>query len=227
MSGPWSRWVVAGLVDDEDSLLAEGARKLAGEDRVVDLTVAPGEVRAHVVGTGGREYDPVVTTAPLPARVWAAIVEEAAGRPEIEAAVAGREQSAHLHHELAADWGEPLVPRSRSIRSSCTCSQHGHGRCQHVAALAYAFAAAIDEDPSLLLRWRGCAPVAPGESLPPPPEPVVREDAWTAGPLPELDPPRPLPVGTVLMRLGPSGINAGGRDLAELLRQAYERFAAR
>jgi uncharacterized Zn finger protein len=224
--GAWARWLVGALVDDDLSHAAERARELARDGRVHDVTVARGEITGRVVGTGGRECDVVVTARALPARVWAAFVESAAGRPEVEAGIAGREQSVHVQHELAADWGEPLIPRGKSVRSSCSCSHREPGtRCHHVSALAYAVAAEIDADPSLVLRWRGVEPVEPGAAPPAPAETPVQEDAWSAGPLPELGQPRPLPAGAVLMRLGPSGVNAGGRDLAEVLQQAYERFA--
>jgi hypothetical protein len=86
-----------------------------------------------------------------------------------------------------------------------------------VAALAFAVADAIDRDPSLFLRWRGCAPV---EAAP------ARRDPWEAGPLPEPRPLRALPPGAVLKRLGRSGIRVAGVDLADALAPAYEAFAA-
>jgi uncharacterized Zn finger protein len=224
--GAWARWLIGALVDDDLAHSSDRARDLARDGRVHNLSIVRGEITARVVGAGGRECDVVVSARPLPARVWAAFVEGAAGRPEVEGGVAGREQSVHVQHELAADWGEPLIPRGKSVRSSCTCSHREPGtRCHHVSAVGYAAAAAIDADPSLVLRWRGVEPVEPGGAPQPLAETPVQEDAWTAGPLPDLGKPRALPAGAVLMRLGPSGVNAGGRDLAELLQEAYERFA--
>jgi hypothetical protein len=55
------------------------------------------------------------------------------------------------------------------------------------------------------------------------PEPTA--DAWAAGPLPELGPPRPLPVGSVLKRLGRSGLVVDGTDLRDALEPAYTAFA--
>jgi uncharacterized Zn finger protein len=221
--GPWSRLLVAEVVDDEETIAAERARELARAGRVRDLTVEPGTIRAQVVGTGGRVHDVALETRPLPQRVWAAEIEAAAGRPELEAAIAGRAQSSHLHHELAAEWGEPLVPRGKSLRATCTCS--AADPCQHALALAYAAADALDDDPSLLLRWRDVPAVEPGAPLPEPDEPTLPADAWAArGPLPELAPPRALPPTAVLMRLGPSGVAVGGRDLADALQGAYEHL---
>ena len=93
-------------------------------------------------------------------------------------------------------------------------------------ALGYVFAAAIDDDPSLLLEWRGCTAVEePREPVTLRPEPTA--DAWAAGPLPELGPARPLPVGSVLKRLGRSGLVVDGTDLRDALEPAYAAFAGR
>ena len=50
-------------------------------------------------------------------------------------------------------------------------------------------------------------------------------EAWEAGALPEPRQLRPLPLGAVLKRLGPSGLKVGGDDLADVLERAYEEFA--
>ena len=87
-------------------------------------------------------------------------------------------------------------------------------------------------DPSLLLRWRGCVaaselPEEPATALTPTPTLDLTDDAsWEAGPLPEPRPLRPLPVGAVLKRLGPSGLKLRGEDLAAVLERAYASFAA-
>ena len=63
----------------------------------------------------------------------------------------------------------------------------------------------------------------------PTPEPSVDltdDDPWRAGELPEPRPLRPLPVGAVLKRLGPSGLKLRGEDLATVLERAYVSFAA-
>ncbi len=87
------------------------------------------------------------------------------------------------------------------------------------AAVAYA-AEAIDEDPTLLLRWRGCLDA-------PAPEPVLPEpavDPWRAGPFPALCPLRAFPSGGVLKRLGPSGVRVAAADIGEVLERAYAAF---
>ena len=53
----------------------------------------------------------------------------------------------------------------------------------------------------------------------------VFDGPWRAGTLPAPRPLRPLPVGAVLKRLGPSGLQVRGEDLASVLQRAYASFA--
>jgi hypothetical protein len=118
------------------------------------------------------------------------------------------------------EWDEPLIP---GLRHSCTCD--GDATCEHVVAVAYVVADQIDQDPLLLLRWRGCEAVAESE---PELEPVAApagDEPWEAGTLPPSRPLRPLPAGAVLKSLGPSGIRAGFGELEGILQRAYESFA--
>src|SRR5699024_828095 len=109
---------------------------------------------------------------------------------------------------------------------SCDCGRNGS--CEHVAALAYAAAARIDGDPSLLLRWRGCVEAPPEPVVVSTPEPTLDladDRSWRAGALPEPHELRPLPVGAVRKRLGPSGLKLRGEGLAVVLQRAYATFA--
>lgn len=197
MRGPWARSVLTAIAGD-----------IRPDAHVVELEIAVGRATALVEGC-----EVTLTVGRVPPRIWAAMVSYARGRGALEDAVEGRMQSSHLEHLLEEDWGEPLVPRPRAIGRSCTCDEHGE--CGHVAAVALAFADAIDGEPGLLLRWRGCGA-----------DEVPSGDPWTGGELPEPAEPRTMPVGAVLKRLGPSGIAVGDEDLADVLLAAYEAFAS-
>jgi uncharacterized Zn finger protein len=219
--GPWARLLASTIVGDEGSSRAERGRQLVREGAVGSIRVETGELGAVVDGE-------TVTIAAdrLPPRIWAAITRFARGNRPLEAAIAGREQSVHLEHLLTVDWDAPLVPRREAIVRSCSCALGGD--CEHVAALAYAVAAELDREPALLLRWRGCGDAEVVEE--PRAEPIVEPefvgDPWRGGELPASRPPRPLPAGAVLKRLGPSGLRAGGRDLTEVLQRAYAVFGS-
>jgi hypothetical protein len=213
--GPWSRSFVAAAVGrterPSDQALAE----------VSDLTVEVGVISAQV-----GECTVTLGADPVPPRIWAAMTRFARGRGPLEEAVAGRIQSVHLEHLMAEDWGEPLIPRARSITPACSCDEAT--ACEHIVAVTFAFADDVDRDPSLLLRWRGCFENAPAVEPRSSVAEVVRrsEDPWSAGPLPEPGEVRVLPAGAVLKRLGSSEVRVGDRDLSQVLAEAYEDLGA-
>jgi hypothetical protein len=194
------------------------------EGEVGPIEVERGTLAADVAG-----HAVAITANPVPPRIWAAMTRFARGNRPLHEAVEGRTQSVHLEHLMIEDWSEPLVPRPYELGRRCTCDRDD--LCEHLAALAFAVADGIDADPSLLLRWRGCvaAPELPDEvTAVPDPEPSVDltdDDPWRAGAFPEPRPLRPLPVGAVLKRLGPSGLKLRGEDLADVLQRAYASFA--
>jgi hypothetical protein len=216
--GPWARLLASAVVRDEGSALAERGRALVRDGEVGPVEVVQGTLAAQVAGCSV-----AITAKPVPPRIWAAMARFARGNRPLEEAVEGRAQSVHLEHLMIEDWSEPLVPRPYELGRSCTCDHEGEP-CEHVAALAFAVA---DE----ILRWRGCvaAPELPAEAAPESPvEPAIDltdDDPWRAGALPEPRPLRPLPVGAVLKRLGPSGLDLRGEDLADVLQRAYVSFA--
>lgn len=222
--GPWARLLATAVVPDERSSSAERGRALAREGAVHTVAVETGTLSARVE-EDGREHAVELAAEPVPPRIWAAATRSARANPQLEAAVAGRAQSVQLEHVMAVDWEEPLVPPTPSLRRSCSCG--AAAPCAHLAALAYVLADRIDREPSLLLRWRGCTDTAAVEEPAPEPEPIVAGDEiWEAPAPPELGPRRPLPAAAVLKRLGPSGIQVGPQDLADVLERAYATFAA-
>ena len=215
--GPWARLLATAVVPDESSSVAEQGRQLLKS--VERLVVEAGTLSASVDGC-----EVTIAAEPVPPRIWAALTRSARNSPQLVAAIEGRAQSVHLEHLMTLDWERPLVPRKRELVRACSCERGG--ACEHVAAVTYAFAEEIDRDPSALLRWRGVDAVEKAA-----PEPVVEVEtfppqAWEAGSLPDPRPLRPLPVGAVLKRLGPSGLKVGGRDLTDVLQRAYALFAA-
>jgi hypothetical protein len=201
--GPWSRSFVAAVAGNADR------PQLAVEA----LRVDPGEVWAVVEGC-----EVTLTAHVIPARIWTSMARYAQGMGQLEQAVEGRLQSVHLEHLLQEDWGELLIPRASQIAQTCTCDEPDG--CEHVAAVAYAFADAIEQTPRILLRWRCVADVNEAESSAP-------ADPWQGKELSTLLEARPMPTYAVLKRLGPSELYVGGNDdLANALRVAYETLTA-
>jgi hypothetical protein len=199
MRGPWARAVYVAIAGDERPM-----------SRVDELDVRIGHLTARV-----GECEVSLAAERIPRSTWVSMVRFASGMGPLEEAVNGRLQSPHLGVLLDEDWGEQLIPRPGRIRRTCSCDEDA--RCEHVAAVGLAFADAIDDDPRVLLRWRGCVDEDEPAS--------ERVDPWTGGALPVPGTARGLPVGAVLKRLGPSGIQVGDEDLADVLEVAYEAFA--
>lgn len=218
-AGPWARWLASAVVPDESSARAQRGRTLARAGAVDSVALGNGRITARVTGSTGNVYAVSIDAPPVAARSWQETTRATRGRPALAAAVEGRAQSVHLAHLMTTEAGATFAPAAAGVRRSCTCPDADFsGACKHVAAVAFAFADAIDRDPALFLRFRGCEPVeAPA---------ARRDDPWEAGPLPPPRPVRALPPGAVLKRLGRSGIRVGGVDLAEALTPAYEAFAA-
>jgi hypothetical protein len=201
--GPWSRSFVAAVAGNADN----------PELEVEPLRINAGEIWAVVEGC-----EVTLTTSVIPPRIWASMARYAQGMGQLEQAVEGRIQSVHLEHLLQEDWGELLIPRASQIAQSCTCDESSG--CEHVAAVAYAFADEIERTPRVLLRWRGVADQ--GET-----KATATTDPWQGQELSALQAARPMPTYAVLKRLGPSGLLVGGNeDLAEALRLAYEALGS-
>ncbi len=136
------------------ALLAEGARLSRGRSyqrkgAVNELTVEPGMVSTSVAGS---DFSPYRVT------------------------IACKEASENDRADIASDIAA-AVPRPLDIGFSCRCPDWGDP-CKHGVAALLAFASEVDDDPSLLLTWRGVDDVTP----PPPPgtESLVGETAVDA-----------------------------------------------
>jgi uncharacterized Zn finger protein len=220
--GAWARLFASGVIGDESASSAERGRAHARAGEVHTVRIAEGELSAIVGGCA-------VTLAaePIPPRVWSTVARSARRNDRMVDGIEGREQSVHLEHVMRFEWDEPLVPDRNSLRRTCSCE--ANGRCEHVVAVAYVVAYLIDQDPKLLLRWRGIADVVEDEEEPEPAAPLesvgASDNPWEAGPLPEPRPHRPLPVAAILKSLGPSGLRAGAGELEDALQRAYASFA--
>jgi hypothetical protein len=155
---------------------------------VTELRIDPSLISARV---DGRQV--TLSAPPIPRGIWAAV----------DGSVTADRQTEQLAHLLDHTWDEPLVP-PEIVRV---------GAAADVAAVAHAVAAAIDDEPASLLRWRGYeADAAPAG------------DAWRGGPLPALPPPARRPPDSVPKRFGASGIATPDGDLVEIVVRAYAAF---
>ena len=223
--GPWARLLVTEIVGSEGSSVAERGRAMARGGNVHNVRVEPGRISAAVTNEDRTECAVTFDAAPVPPRIWDAVLRASRLNSRLVAATEGSEQSVQLEHLMRFDWNEPLVPKLEPV---CACPDE---RCAHVAALAYVVADLIDGDPSLLLAWRGCGvaraevAVAEGESVTLEPSVRFGSGSWEAAALPAPRRLRSLPAGAVLRCLGPSDLPIAGGDLVDALQRAYAVFS--
>lgn len=119
------------------AVLAEGARLSRGRQyqkrgQVTDLMVEPEAVTASVHGSRDEPYDVTIAC-------------KAAGQNERSAA--------------AVD-PTAVVPKALDIAFTCHCPDWGDP-CKHGVAVLLEFAREVDDDPTLLLQWRGIDDLTP------------------------------------------------------------------
>lgn len=233
----WSKRFVAALESfTEGSRLTRG-RSYARTGQVMNLRIEPGQVQAEVQGSRRWPYDVALMAQPFSTAQW----------QQVEAAMAG--EAIFLAQLLAGEiprdieraferCGLSLFPSStKELRTECSCPDVANP-CKHVAATFYILAERFDEDPFLMLAWRGrprdallASLNALREAAPAPEEaaPAPRpRDYWRAAPdalEPRAQPDQTAPADAVPRQLGPL-TGPGGEDLASALLPAWARIAA-
>ncbi len=129
-------------------------RAYARRGQVISLDVRPGRVEARVQGSRVRPYAVTIGLAAFSELVWAkaeiALSEQALPSAKLLAGEVPPELE-----EIFTAAGAPLFPRQvRDLDQRCSCPD-GAVPCKHLAATFYLLAEAFDEDPFLILVWRG------------------------------------------------------------------------
>jgi uncharacterized Zn finger protein len=249
----WSRRFIDVLESFAMGSRLTRGRNYARRGQVISLDVLPGQVHAKVQGSRARPYDVRIGLAAFPELVWAkaeiALSEQALPSAKLLAGEVPPELE-----ELFAAAGEPLFPRTvRELDQRCSCPD-GMVPCKHLAATFYLLAEAFDDDPFLILRWRGRDREALLGRLRElradgSPDPAAEHPAAAAGAALALggltepgdhtdrfwQPGVPLPARPTVMEVDPDLIlrqlptpdaTLGGDALAARLSAAYRRFAA-
>ena len=225
----WSRRLVELLDSYGLGTRMQRGRRYARQGQLVSFDVQPGLVIAQVQGSRRTPYVANVVFTPLTEPQWAAV------QSEIESTLqfASRLLAGDVPAELEAVFdcaGVPLLPRRwNDLRASCSCPDW-ENPCKHIAAVLYVLADRLDDDPWLLLLWRGRTrdellahlgagadaraevapwwPLVPGAALP---AGAGLGDAWL-----DVDP------FSALNRLGPLDVEVRSRPVTDLFAPPYE-----
>lgn len=225
----WSARLVALLDSYGLGGRMQRGRRYARQGQLVSFEVTPGFVVAEVQGSRRQPYEVQIGFAPLTESQWGAVQAEIETTLRFSARLLAGEVPAELE-EVFDDADVSLFPRRWSdLDAVCSCPDFGNP-CKHVAAVLYVLADQLDDDPWLLLLWRGRGrdeilahlgsrdsqtpevapwwPLRPGVALP---VDSGRVDDWT-----EADP------SASLRRLGPLDLTIRSRSAASLFVPAYE-----
>lgn len=123
--------------------------------RVLDLQIAPGEVKALVQGSRPNPYSVVISIKKLRKEIWQTILEQCQGMLEsLQELISGSFPRAIGEIFTHRDSG--MFPSSKEISFKCSCPDWA-GMCKHVAATLYGIGARLDESPDLFFRLRNVA----------------------------------------------------------------------
>lgn len=202
-------------------------RRYARQGQLVSFDVQPGLVIAQVQGSRPTPYIVNVGFAPLTDAEWGDVQRSIEATLQFSARLLAGEVPRELEAVFEAA-GVALFPaRWTDLRARCSCPDDA-SPCKHLAAVLYVLADKLDDDPWLLLLWRGRTrdevlahlagdgdaraavapwwPLVPGASLPR----GRHEDRW-------IEPD----TTASLRRLGPLDVEVRGRNVADLLEAAY------
>lgn len=208
----------------------ERGRRYANSGRVLSLEVSSGVLAATVQGSTRRPYRVKVRSDPPDDRRWGKLEEQLSRRLGWTAQLLSGALPREME-QACREVGISLLPeRWHDLSCHCSCPD-AMVPCKHIAAVLYVFAARLDEDPWLLLRWRGRQRDQLLNQLrPAPPQALSLLPPWwpeglRAQPqqrwwMPEATPP--APVTAALQQLGPlvDG-GADGSTLERALESAY------
>ena len=115
---------------------------------VIDLQIAPGEIKALV--SGSEIYKVEVKVAPVAKARWQSICKDCAGAIDsLIELLQGRFSKGVMERVCRQKTG--LFPSPDEIQLSCSCPDWAE-MCKHVAAVLYGIGARLDQQPDLLFR---------------------------------------------------------------------------
>jgi uncharacterized Zn finger protein len=147
----WSRRFVDVLEQICDGGRLARGRTYARKGQVVDFSLGPGRVSGRVQGSRPQPYEVTIEIAAFGQAQWTSVTEALGAQALYRAALLAGEMPQEIV-DLFAAHELPLFPDRLDIR--CNCPDWGVP-CKHGSAVLYVLAEAFDDDPFLVLAWRG------------------------------------------------------------------------
>jgi uncharacterized Zn finger protein len=236
----WSRKFVDILEKVCDGGRLARGRSYARKGQVINFEMTPGRVSGLVQGSRTDPYAVTIDITAYDESQWTVASTALASQALYRAALLAGD----MPHEIVDVFDElslPLFPSTLDMR--CTCPDWSVP-CKHVSAVLYVLAEAFDDDPFLVLAWRGRAReelLSALRGMPEPAEaydPLAVEDVPLTSRLGDYYSPgislsrlreRPArvtaPPELLLRALDPPPIRVRHIPLADILRPAYRDLA--
>ena len=150
----WSRRFVEILESYGLGSRLERGRRYARQGQILSLEISAGLLEAQVQGSQPKPYLVSITLAVPTDRQWGTIDAALASRVGLAAYLLAGELPTELE-DVFIQAKAPLFPgRWSELTALCSCPD-SMSPCKHIAAVLYLFADRLDDDPWLLLEWRG------------------------------------------------------------------------
>ncbi|GLY98263.1 SWIM zinc finger family protein [Actinoplanes sp. NBRC 103695] len=150
-----SQWWSRRFVDILERICPPGrlarGRAYARKGQVIDFTLTPGRVSGRVQGSRTDPYEVALAIDAFDETQWTALTAALADQALYRAALL----AGNMPHEIMEIFdgaGLPLFPSH--VDMTCSCPDWSVP-CKHTSAVLYVLAEAFDDDPFLVLAWRG------------------------------------------------------------------------
>jgi uncharacterized Zn finger protein len=147
----WSRRFVDVLERVCDGGRLARGRSYARKGQVMDFALSAGQVTARVQGSRPQPYVVTIAIEAFDETQWTSLTDALGSRALYRAALLAGEMPREIL-DLFQDYDLPLFPDDLDIRCSCP---DWSVPCKHGSAVLYVLAEAFDDDPFLVLAWRG------------------------------------------------------------------------
>ncbi|WP_250002200.1 SWIM zinc finger family protein [Actinoplanes sp. M2I2] len=237
----WSRRFVDVLEQICDGGRLARGRAYARKGQVMDFALTSGEVTARVQGSRPQPYEVTIAITAFKEAQWTELTDALGSQALYRAALLAGEMP-HEIVDLFTAHEAPLFPERLDIRCSCP---DWSVPCKHGSAVLYVLAEAFDDDPFLVLAWRGRPREALLDALrgtpepTPPVDPLAVEESSLEDHLADFYTPaislsrlreRPsrvtAPPELLLRALDAPPVRVRHIPLTDLLRPAYRDLAA-
>ena len=236
----WSRKFVDILEQICDGGRLARGRTYARKGQVIDFTMTPGVVTGRVQGSRTDPYTVTIKIAAYGEAQWTTISSALAAQALYRAALLAGTMP-HEILEVFDGLGLPLFPTRLDMNCSCP---DWSVPCKHASAVLYVLAEAFDDDPFLVLAWRGRSRDEVLDALRATPEPAESVDPLAVEEVPlesrladfyapgislsrlrERPPRVTAPPELLLRALDAPPIKVRHIPLTDLLRPAYRDLA--